>query len=521
MESNIEYFVKLNVAFGLLYLIYRFFLSNDVRLNVRRIYLLAVMPVSILLPLIEIPVLAESEFTSNVQYFVPTFEAVQVVPEATHQASTPWNWTLLFWYLYAGIAVVQLFRMSRSVVQIVQHVKRSPLRKKGDYVFVPDSNVTLPYSFFHYIFVGLEGDNNRSTEVAHEIAHARQWHSLDRIFAEITIAFLWINPFIYFWRKALVELHEFLADRAAMVSESDWERYSKQLVSSIYQENNLQLTSNFSAHILKKRIKMITQNKKQTYWNIAILSVLLVIVAIGFACTKDIHTPKDKAIVDITKKNSADDPVFVVVEEMPQFPGGPKALFDHLSNNTTYPEQAKTEKITGRVFVRFIVSKTGEIDSITVVRKVHPLLDEEAIRVVSQMPQWKPGKQDGKEVNVWYTVPILFGVEAPKESYASPKKMNDVDEDPKFPGGRGALMKFLEERIELPEDPTNATVYVFTLMVKANGEIEGVKYDENIPEKHIKKALQIAKEMPKWIPAVKDGKNVDAWATIPYLASTK
>ena len=100
--------------------------------------------------------------------------------------------------------------------------------------------------------------------------------------------------------------------------------------------------------------------------------------------------------------------VFDVVEEMPQYPGGPQALFEFLSNNVKYPEEAEKAGIQGRVIATFVVETDGSISQPTVVKSVDPLLDAEALRVISAMPKWKPGKQNGKVVRVKYTVPLSF-----------------------------------------------------------------------------------------------------------------
>ncbi|MCJ7448942.1 MAG: TonB family protein [Bacteroidales bacterium] len=101
---------------------------------------------------------------------------------------------------------------------------------------------------------------------------------------------------------------------------------------------------------------------------------------------------------------------FVVVEEMPLYPGGDAELLNFIKNNTKYPEEAKAEKIEGRVIVRFVISTEGRAEAISVLKGVHPLLDAEAIRVVSLLSGFKPGKQGGKAVNVWYMVPINFNL---------------------------------------------------------------------------------------------------------------
>ncbi|HOF21198.1 MAG TPA: energy transducer TonB [Bacteroidales bacterium] len=99
---------------------------------------------------------------------------------------------------------------------------------------------------------------------------------------------------------------------------------------------------------------------------------------------------------------------FVVVEEMPMFPGGDPALLQYIAEHTQYPEVAKENNIQGRVIVRFCVTSKGTVSQVSVLKGVDPELDKEAIRVVGTLPAFKPGKQGGKPVPVWYMVPITF-----------------------------------------------------------------------------------------------------------------
>jgi periplasmic protein TonB len=99
---------------------------------------------------------------------------------------------------------------------------------------------------------------------------------------------------------------------------------------------------------------------------------------------------------------------FVVVEEMPMFPGGEAALLAYIGEHTQYPEVAKENNIQGKVIVRFCVTSKGGVDKVEILKSVDPELDKEAIRVVKTLPSFKPGKQGGKPVPVWYMVPINF-----------------------------------------------------------------------------------------------------------------
>ena len=115
------------------------------------------------------------------------------------------------------------------------------------------------------------------------------------------------------------------------------------------------------------------------------------------------------APVEAPVEEEEEELVFVVVESMPEFPGGQQALFKYLSENVKYPVIAQENGIQGRVICQFVVNKDGSIVDVEVVRSGgDPSLDKEAIRVIKSMPKWKPGKQRGKAVRVKYTVPVNF-----------------------------------------------------------------------------------------------------------------
>jgi periplasmic protein TonB len=103
-------------------------------------------------------------------------------------------------------------------------------------------------------------------------------------------------------------------------------------------------------------------------------------------------------------------PAFIVVEEMPVFPGGDGAMMKYIADNIKYPQICKENNISGKVFVNFIVNESGKVDKVKVVRGVDPYLDKEAIRVIQSLPDWTPGRQRGKAVRVQFTIPISFAL---------------------------------------------------------------------------------------------------------------
>ena len=119
-------------------------------------------------------------------------------------------------------------------------------------------------------------------------------------------------------------------------------------------------------------------------------------------------TEIDFSDLAMEEEESDDAPVFFIVEDMPEFPGGEEALRKYIAQSVKYPVIAQENGIQGRVYVSFVVNTKGKVTDVKIARGVDPNLDKEAIRVVNAMPAWKPGKQRGKAVKVSYTVPINF-----------------------------------------------------------------------------------------------------------------
>lgn len=99
---------------------------------------------------------------------------------------------------------------------------------------------------------------------------------------------------------------------------------------------------------------------------------------------------------------------FYYFEPMPLYPGGLKALQKFLRKNIKYPEEARKKNIEGKVYVRFLITKKGKVDSVSIARGIHPLLDREAVRVVKLLPDWTPAEKRGKTIGMLYTLPINF-----------------------------------------------------------------------------------------------------------------
>jgi TonB family protein len=210
--------------------------------------------------------------------------------------------------------------------------------------------------------------------------------------------------------------------------------------------------------------------------------------------------------------------VFTVVEEMPVFPGGDEALKDFIIKNVVYPKEAKDKNIQGRVVIRFVVAADGSVGQIVILRKVDPLLDAEAVRVVKMLPKFKPGMQGGKPVNVYYTMPVTFGLMADPFSNRPRYMVFDGDtiylmlkENPQFPGGREAFEKFKADNLKYPADAKNNGFegYVsVSFLVGKDGSLTDFTITGGVSPSLDAEALRVAKMMPAWLPGKENGRPV-------------
>ncbi len=217
---------------------------------------------------------------------------------------------------------------------------------------------------------------------------------------------------------------------------------------------------------------------------------------------------------------------FTVVEVMPEFPGGNRALVKFLSGNIQYPAIAKENEIQGRVICSFIVMDDGSIRDLYVERGVDPSLDAEAMRVLRLMPDWKPGRQKGVPVNIHFSLPIEFRLPVEKEripaadTIETEKIFIDVEVQPEFPGGVPAMMRFLSENIRYPVVAITNKIegrVICQFMVKKDGTISDVAVVRGVDPQLDAEAKRVLELMPLWEPGIQQGEAVNVRYTVPVV----
>jgi TonB family protein len=292
-----------------------------------------------------------------------------------------------------------------------------------------------PFSWRNCIVISRKDyESNGAMIIAHEQAHVHHHHSFDLILAQMFCAVQWFNPAAWMLRRSLMEVHEFEADAQVQEDGFDGRRYQICLVRAALQGSFATTTNNFSNCSTKKRIVMMNRHSTNPWARLRVLLMLPAValsVIFASACKQDAIeetnlqdnaetvNPKDIVYIEMEPEETHDD-VFMVVEEMPEFPGGTAALTDYLKKETIYPEQAREDSIQGRVLLSFVVEKDGSISNPTVVKSsgnnrrnpensdLFDQLDAEALRVLSQMPKWNPGMDNGALCRVQYAIPINF-----------------------------------------------------------------------------------------------------------------
>ncbi len=250
-----------------------------------------------------------------------------------------------------------------------------------------------------------------------------------------------------------------------------------------------------------------------------------------------IQTTEENPVRIVEKSN---DTIYDIVDQMPQFPGGEKAMMEFIGKNVKYPQRAKDEGIQGRVFIQFVVEKDGSIGEVKLLRSIGGGCDEEGIRVVKSMPKWTPGQQAGKAVRVHYTLPIFFKLDdqTPQSNNKGDMKPDKdgvyqiAEEMPRFPGDDKALMVYLQKNLIMPEkykgntdeNPSLAEYRTFVkFVVNEDGAISDIQLLRKSAEfKDLdEEAIRVVKSMPNWEPGKIEGKPVKVYFNLPIVFKFK
>ena len=417
------YLLQVNVGLILFYALYKLVCTRDTFFRSRRFILIVSLVLPFILPFIDVREWLESR---DRMIMLTHFDYSAVLPEIVvgSEAAETGNrvFVLSEWigYLYLAGVLVLLVRLVIQAFSLYRLIVRMP-EKEINGVRVKCLNAPSgPFSFFRWIFMNPAAvkEDEISEILTHEMGHVRQHHSVDVLLAEMVSICCWMNPFAWLLKREVRLNLEFLADRKVMEAGFATKSYQYHLLGLAY-NHKYGLSNNFNFSHLKQRIIMMNKKKSNGAGHIKyalfVLPAFALLVAGNISCSQGASEKQDAKEETVAPDSVAaptdgvaKDEVFMVAEQMPEFPGGMKELLKFLQNNLKYPENAMKNNVQGRVIVQFVVEKDGTLTEFKVARSVDPDLDAEALRVLQIMPKWKPGMQRGKIVRVKFTVPVSF-----------------------------------------------------------------------------------------------------------------
>lgn len=412
----LPYIIKSALTLALLYTCIMPLLEKETFHRLNRIIVLGCLLLSFIIPLIH--------FTSGTNQTIDMVRQAVQLPEilidGNANKQSVWSLTdiLICIYTLGGVAMLSLTAIQTMSLMLRLRRCEHITDNKGNIIVLTDY-ATSPFCLFHYIVMSHDDyANNRCFVLTHEQEHIRLRHYIDLIILQFATIIQWFNPFVWLIGKNLKAIHEFEVDEAVLNKGIDATQYQKFLVVKAVGNRLQPFANNLNKESLKRRIIMMNQKKSNRWMMLKALFIIPVatLAVSVFANTTDMSSMAKAAnttantlpTTNMQTQKSATK-TFTVVEVMPKFKGGNKAMMEFLMMNMKYPASAAKAKQQGRAIVGFVVRKDGTISDVQIKKSAgHAVLDEEAMRVVKSMPAWEPGKQKGKPVNVKYYVPITF-----------------------------------------------------------------------------------------------------------------
>ena len=434
MGNFLVYILKSAACLAVFYLFYKLLMSRDTFHRFNRFALLGLLVLSSLLPLVEASVNSPAAVQETMLTLEQLLLLADIQPEgesmaaATPSATVLWLRAALLVYLTGIVFFIvrnlcSLARLGRLIRQGKREALDSylPDRKEKNVRLVVHDHDIAPFSWMHWIVIARKDLEENGREILiHELAHIRNRHSWDLLLADLCIFVQWFNPAAWLLKQELQNIHEYEADETVLREGVNARNYQMLLIKKAVGTRLYSMANSFNHSSLKKRITMMLKEKSNPWARAKYLYILpLAALAVTAFARPEVSAVADEisavkviapAVHDSIQPNVQTAVVAPssALDQMPEFPGGMEALNTYLRNNIRYPQEAQKAGIQGRVIIQFIVSKDGSITDAEVVESVDPQLDAEGLRLIKNMPRWKPGMRKEQAIRVKQTLPIRF-----------------------------------------------------------------------------------------------------------------
>ena len=392
MENWITYIAECALCLALLYLPFWGLLRKETFFQYNRFVLLAITVLSFILPWINIPEIT-SQLAPSETISIQLEEINVMISGKALSENISWKTILAIIYL-SGAVTCLLYKMI-DLVRLIRFIPRGCLwvhTENGIHIHCHAHDV-VPFSWMNHIVISEKDyEENGHNILLHEQAHIACRHSWDVLWLSFVEVLQWFNPFVWMLSKEIQDIHEYEADLTVLHKGINARDYQLLIIQKVVGSGSYTFANNFNHSSLKKRITMMIKEKSNPWARLKYLYILPIV-----AICMTAYTQSAKSIMSYEE-----------VEVKPEYPGGMGELGKLLNSNLKYPLISFENGVQGEVLVQFVVDKEGNVEEVTVSKGVDPYLDAEALRVIKMMPKWKPGKHEGKEVNVKCTIPVGF-----------------------------------------------------------------------------------------------------------------
>jgi len=430
MENLLIYFLKVNGLIILFYLMYVLFLQKETFFTSNRWYFLTGLLLSLILPLITFTKTIWIEPTPLPEVYeesIPlTYSQVEIPVQETI------DWSLILMSAYILISILIILKIGMELVSFFKRIQKQNKQKESDYTLVDSNSAENPFSFFSYIVINKEMFTEEELEhiLTHESIHVKQKHSFDVLLGKVFCAIFWVNPIIWFYRKAMLQNLEFIADNETFQQIENKYLYQKTLLKVVTHQHDLSITNQFYQSLIKKRIVMLhtNQSHKKNVWKYTTILPLLV----GFMLLFQIET------VAQVKENP--QKAHAVKVEAIGFSWDKNATDEELKSDA---EQLKSQGIDYK-FSKIKRNKNGEIIAIKI-----EFNDGKGNKGVKEIKGDEPIE------------PIYFSAEEGKIGFTAEPDYSDYVVDEKLSKQFGTEIKVkmvkVTDEVDFPELPTPPT----------------------------------------------------------------
>ena len=392
MENWITYIAECALCLALLYLPFWGLLRKETFFQYNRFVLLAITVLSFILPWINIPEIT-SQLAPSETISIQLEEINVMISGKALSENISWKTILAIIYL-SGAVTCLLYKMI-DLVRLIRFIPRGCLwvhTENGNHIHCHAHDV-VPFSWMNHIVISEKDyEENGHNILLHEQAHIACGHSWDVLWLSFVEVLQWFNPFVWMLSKEIQDIHEYEADLTVLHKGINARDYQLLIIQKVVGSGFYTFANNFNHSSLKKRITMMIKEKSNPWARLKYLYILPIVAICMIACTQSAKSTMS----------------YEEVEVKPEYPGGMGELGKLLNSNLKYPLIPFENGVQGEVLIQFVVDKEGNVEEVTVFKGVDPHLDAEALRVIKMMPKWKPGKHEGKEVNVKCTIPVGF-----------------------------------------------------------------------------------------------------------------